>query len=143
MGEFEKCIKEGKLVKVDASADMVRREIESAEYDLRTAEESLGKDDHKWASVQAYYSMFHSAKALVLDSGYREKSHYCLLIALRKLYVDSGELERELADDFEACMDIRHEANYGLSSKTESAGLAIDAARRMIDKAKRILHAKL
>jgi uncharacterized protein (UPF0332 family) len=26
-------------------------------------------EDYKWASVQAYYSMFHAAKALVLKKG--------------------------------------------------------------------------
>ena len=45
--------------------------------------------------------MFHSAKALVLKKGYREKSHYCLLVALRELYIKSGELTKDVADDFE------------------------------------------
>ncbi len=62
---------------------MVKKEIEGSKLDLSSAEESLNDEEYKWASVQAYYSMLHAAKALGLKKGYREKSHYCLLIALR------------------------------------------------------------
>ena len=95
--------------------------------------------DYKWASVQAYYSIFHAAKALVLEKGYREKSHYCLLIALRELYVRTKELDPEFADNFEMIMDIRHEADYALTYEEESARIAIENARKFIDKALSLL----
>ncbi len=83
---FRQCLEEGKLVKIGIQMDLVGKEIKAAEFDLASAEKSLKEGNPKWATVQAYYSMFHTAKALVYRKGYREKSHACLSIALRALY---------------------------------------------------------
>jgi len=66
MNDFEQCIKERHLLTIKASKEMIEKEITSAEYDLSRSKESIQDEDYKWASVQAYYSMFHAAKALVL-----------------------------------------------------------------------------
>ena len=139
MNEFNRCLEQGRIVKIQPEKEMIDKEIESARYDLQSAQESLLKEDAKWASVQAYYSMFHSAKALVLKKGYREKSHYCLIIALRELYVKTGELEKEFVDDIETCMDVRHEADYGLVYDDESASICIKAAEKLILAASKLL----
>jgi len=142
MNEFEICLKERKIVKIKPSIEMIKKETKNAEYDLARSKESLSKKDYKWASIQAYYSMFHSAKALVLNKGYREKSHYCLLVALRELYIKTDELDKESADDFEMCMDIRQEADYGLTYSSRSAELSVKAAEKLLEVAKSILDKK-
>ena len=139
MNEFQKCFEQKRIVKITPTKEMIDKEMTSAEYDLKMADESLLKNDSKWASVQAYYSLFHCAKALVLNKGDREKSHYCLLVALRELYIKTGELQEEIGDDLENCMDIRHEADYGLTYDNESAKLCIDAARNLLNSAEKIL----
>lgn len=139
MNEFEKCIKERRLVKMDVTDEMIEKEIEGAKYDLMRAEENYHEEDYKWSSVQAYYSMFHAAKALVLRKGYREKSHYCLLIAFKELYVRTKELDPECADNFEMVMDLRHEADYALIYDEDSARLAIGNAERFLEKARALL----
>jgi uncharacterized protein (UPF0332 family) len=136
---FKKCLEQKRIVKIIPTKEMIDKELASAKYDLKMADESLMKNDSKWASVQAYYSMFHSAKALVLNKGYREKSHYCLIVALRELYIKTEELDKEIGDDLENCMDIRHEADYGLTYDTESATICIDAARNLLESADNIL----
>ena len=73
-----------------------KKEIENAKYDLERARNSLYEEDFKWSAVQSYYSMFHAAKALVLKEGYREKSHFCLSIAPRELYVRKNKLNVEI-----------------------------------------------
>ncbi|MFQ6088618.1 MAG: HEPN domain-containing protein [Candidatus Methanofastidiosia archaeon] len=118
---------------------MIKKELEGAKYDLMSAEESLRNGDYKWSSVQAYYSFFHSAKALVLKKGYREKSHYCLLVALRELYVKTRKLDPEFADNFEISMDIRHEADYALIFDKESARITIENARKFLYKTQTLL----
>lgn len=97
MNDFERCIQERHLIKIKATSEMIEKEITTAEYDLERSKKSMKDEDYKWASVQAYYSMFHAAKALVLKKGYREKSHYCLIIAVRELYVKDGTMNDELA----------------------------------------------
>jgi len=54
--------------------------------------------------------MFHAARALIYSKGYREKSHYYLVVALQALFVDKGLIEEELAKDF-------HTAHHPLSFK--------------------------
>ncbi|MBI5635841.1 HEPN domain-containing protein [Candidatus Micrarchaeota archaeon] len=90
---FKNCLEEGKLEKISVQPDLVKKEIDAASFDLASAEKSIKENNPKWATVQAYYSMFHTAKALVLSKGYREKSHACLSIALKALFVDEGILE--------------------------------------------------
>ena len=95
MFDFERCVKERRLIKIKASKQMIQKEIESSEYDLERARNSLDQEDFKWTAIQSYYSMFHAAKALVLKKGYREKSHFCLIIALRELYVKEDILNTD------------------------------------------------
>ena len=70
--DLQRCLRAGRIVRVTPSVPMIEKELDAAQLDLETAEGSLSRDNAKWASVQAYYSMFHSAKALVLWKGYRE-----------------------------------------------------------------------
>lgn len=140
MNEFERCLEEGRIMKIKTSKGLIRKEIDAAEDDLRWTKKSMIDGNYKWASVQAYYSMFHAAKALLFSKGYREKSHYCLLVAIRELFVATGEMASELADSLEECMDIRHEADYGLIYDEESAGAAVKRAEVFLATARRLLH---
>ena len=116
-----------------------QKELDSAEYDLERAINSLEEEDFKWAAVQSYYSMFHAAKALVLKKGYREKSHFCLVIALRELYVNEDTLNTEMVENLELCMHLRHEADYGLAYHQESAETAIKYAGEFLNDALKLL----
>ncbi|MBU4033094.1 MAG: HEPN domain-containing protein, partial [Candidatus Thermoplasmatota archaeon] len=124
MNAFERCIAEKRLVKVEISPEMIKKELESADYDYGRAMGSLKEKDAKWASIQAYYSIFHAAKALVLSKGYREKGHACLQIALKELFPE----EKDLANDLEMCMDLRHGADYASTYDAESAKIAVRKA---------------
>ena len=139
MNDFERCIKERRLMKIRSSKEIIQKEVESSEYDLERARNSLDEGDFKWAAVQSYYSMFHAAKALVLKKGYREKSHFCLIIALRTLYVKEDKLESEMVENLELCMNLRHEADYGLTYHQESAETALKYAEEFLDKALNLL----
>ena len=139
MNDFERCIKERRLIKIRPSKEIIQKEVESSEYDLERARNSLDEGDFKWAAVQSYYSMFHAAKALVFKKGYREKSHFCLIIALRTLYVKEDKLESEMVENLELCLNLRHEADYGLTYHQESAETALKYAEEFLDKALNLL----
>jgi len=139
MNDFEQCIKEHRLLTIKVTKEMIEKEITSAEYDLSRSKESIENKDYKWASVQAYYSMFHAAKALVLKKGYREKNHYCLIVAIRELYVKDGTMKEEFADTLELCMHLRHDADYGLIYDKESPEIAIRYAQQFLSVTKKLL----
>ena len=86
--------------------------------------------------------MYHSARALVFSRGYRERSHYCLFIALQELFVDSGLLEARLAEAFRSCMKLRETADYASQFSENSATIVIEIARDLLIKAEQILASK-
>ena len=133
---FERCIREGKLVREGMQKDLVEKEIDAAESDFTSSENSISDGNFKWATVQAYYTMFHTAKALVLSKGYREKSHLCLSIALKALFIDSGTLENKHFTRFKDCMNLREDADYGLVYSESSAKAAVDWAKEFLEDAK-------
>ncbi len=93
---------------------MIEKEFAVAESDLAAARRSLKGADHKWATVQGYYCIFHAARALLFARGYREKSHRGLQAMLRDLY--SSEIPQQMFDDFRDAMIMRESADYGLVS---------------------------
>ncbi|MGI0016801.1 MAG: HEPN domain-containing protein, partial [Nitrososphaera sp.] len=97
-------------MKARIDRDMVVKEIEAAKSDLAEARDSLAGKKLKWATIQSYYSMFHSARALLYSKGYREKSHYALSIAIEELF--SNEIGLSMVNAFRDAMDLRQEADY-------------------------------
>jgi uncharacterized protein (UPF0332 family) len=137
--EFKQCIKDRHLLSINASKEMIQKELDSAEFDVERSKDSTADEDYKWATIQAYYSMFHAAKALVLQKGFREKSHYCLIVALKELYVKKGLLSSETVENIELCLRLRHDADYGLIYEKDSAEIAIHYAESFLLKAKKLL----
>ena len=137
--KLKKCLDEKRLVRIPVQPDLVQKEMDAASFDLNTAEESFSEGNHKWATVQAYYSMFHTAKALVLCRGYREKSHACLSIALKSLLVDENLLGQSHFEHFRDCMELRDDADYGLIYSKHSAETVIGWANEFLEAARRII----
>lgn len=96
--DFEKCLKNRRIIKQQLSKDLETKGLEVACNDLERAKKTFDEQDNKWSTIQAYYSMFHSARALLFAKGYREKSHACLKFAIQALYVDEGILEQKFVD---------------------------------------------
>ena len=136
---FKTCLDENKLVGVKDAADLIAKELSAAEMDLTAAQTSLIGKDPKWATVQAYYSMFHAAKALIYHKGYREKSHQCLGVALKALYVDENAMEEKHFNRFRDCMALRHDADYGMVYSAESSKEVVKWAGEFFEMAKALL----
>jgi len=137
--EISRLLSERKMVRIKPDRELVLKEIQGAEYDLEKAERSITQSDFKWTTVQAYYAMFHSARALLYSKGYREKSHRSLLIALRELFTKTGKIREELIQNFEDVMDLREEADYGLEFSESGAKQAIAHAKKFLKTSKEIL----
>ena len=110
--EFKDCIKEGKIQEFSRGKFLVKKELATAEKDLVEAKDSLERKKYKWATIQFYYSMFHSARALLYLKNYRERSHYCLILALRALYVDKNLLSISLVESLQKAKMLRENADY-------------------------------
>jgi uncharacterized protein (UPF0332 family) len=135
--EFVQLLEQRKLFRSRIAREMIKKEIKAAERDLQDARDSLEQKKFKWATIQGYYSIFHSARALLYSRGFREKSHYALLVAIRELY--SNELEQELIRSFGQAMELREQADYGLEFSESGAMETIESAEKFLQRAKELL----
>jgi uncharacterized protein (UPF0332 family) len=138
--ELQNLLEGRKLTRIRSDRKFVLKEIAAAKSDLKDAKESLATKKCKWATIQGYYSMFHSARALLFEKGYREKSHYALLVSVRELY--TGEIEHSLIRGFEHGMYLRQEADYGLKFSENGALDVIENAEKLLERALAILRMK-
>ena len=76
--EFKKAIEKKRIVRFTKAKALVDKELQAAQDDLSEAEDRNKNQKYKYATIMAYYSMFHAARALIYSKGYREKSHYYL-----------------------------------------------------------------
>ncbi|MDI6904374.1 MAG: HEPN domain-containing protein [Candidatus Bathyarchaeia archaeon] len=115
MSMFKRFVEERKLIRISVDRKLVLKEIEGA-------------------TIQGYYSMFHAARALLYSKGFREKSHYALLVALRELF--KNQLESELIENFEEAISLREEADYDLIFSEEGATSIVNNADKFLNKIK-------
>jgi len=112
MGIIEDLLKKNRLKKGNYSAEMYQKEFRVGERDLETAQKSLHDGNYKWAVIQAYYAIFHAARALLFKSGYREESHSALKITFKTLYIETGILSNDTYNALERGMSLREMADY-------------------------------
>ena len=118
---------------------MVIKELDGGTCDLEAARRSLETGDYKWARIQAYYSMFHAARAMLYRMGYREQSDPGLLAALHQLY--EREIVDEMLEDFSKAMTLTEQAHDGHISLEDSAQTVLENASDFLEQAARILAA--
>ena len=137
--EFEQCLESKKIVIFAGGKGLVKKELSVARNDLSDAKAGYENVRYKWSTIQGYYAMFHAARALVYSRGYREKSHYCLAVALRALFVDEGIMDAQLVRDFLNAMNLREAADYAAEFSQSGSRAVIASAEKFIEKAATIL----
>ena len=110
--EYGECIKRGKIKPFSRGRTLASREIETAISDLERAKKTFGDNDYKWATIQIYYSMFHSARALLYTKNLREHGHFCLIAAIKALYVETKQLPTVLLEALQEAKNLREDADY-------------------------------
>ena len=140
--EFQKAIEKKRILSFAQGKGQVKNELQEAENDLIEARNRFESEKYKYATITGYYSMFHSARALIYSKGYREKSHYYLLVALNSLFVDAGLLSEELTSEFHDAMILREDADYHGNFTKEGAETVLKAAKELLTATKSILKIK-
>jgi len=138
--DFKQCLENRKIIVFPRGKELVGKELSIAQSDLSDAKAGFENQRYKWSTIQAYYAIFHAARALIYSRGYREKSHYCLAIALQALFADEGLMEAQSVRDFLNAMNLREAADYEAKFSESGAKAVIDSAERFIEKAIVILN---
>jgi len=137
--EFEGCLKRRKISEFSRGRALVEKELQIAKSDLTRAKASFKNRDHKWATIQSYYSMFHSARALLYAKNYRERNHYCLIVAIRALYVEKKILPLHLVEGFGKAKTLRENADYYDEWSEIGAKTLLKLAEEFLNKGMEIL----
>jgi len=136
---FNNCLDRKQIFKDSSAKGFVFKEIEAADNDLIRARSSLEAEDFKWATVQSYYAGFHAARALLFSRGFRERSHYCLIQAIRFLFVDEGKLDARLLNHFGKIKALREKADYDLEFSLAGAEESLRVAEDFQKRAKELI----
>jgi uncharacterized protein (UPF0332 family) len=56
--------------------------------------------------------MFHGARALLYAKNLREHSHYCLIAAIKALYVETKQIPVSFIEGLQEAKNLREEADY-------------------------------
>ena len=121
MGAIDELINKGKLKRAQISFGMVNKEFEAAELDYLSSMESLEAVNFKWATIQAYYAIFHAVRSLLYMNNLREESHMALKLALKELYIDTEKLPVFVYETLERGMELREMADYKASYSQRGA----------------------
>jgi len=137
--EFERCLDKRWLVRMSEARYLVTKELEVAQDDLAEAEAGYQRGSYKWSTIQSYYAMFHAARSLLYSRGYREKSHHCLSVAMRHLFISEGVLSETLIDDMDDARALREDADYRAKFSSASAQYNLKSASRLVDRVSALL----
>ena len=137
--EFDDCLKKGRIIPFPLGKKLVTKELAVAQEDFATAQKSIKQKDYKWATIQAYYAMFHAARTLLYFKGYREKSHYCLMLAMKEFYVSEGKMEMRLAESLQMAKALRESADYENTFDKDSAVSLVEQAASFVGIADKIV----
>jgi uncharacterized protein (UPF0332 family) len=130
--DLKEALEKKKIISFPVGPNLIAKELEAAKEDLLDAKDLFSRGRFKSATTLAYYTIFHTARALLYKKKYREKSHIQLAFAIKAFYVDEGSLSQEYYDNFILALDFRELADYKSKFSKQGAGRNIQAAEEAI-----------
>lgn len=80
--DLQEAIEKRKILPFPDGPKVVSKELEAAHADILEAKDRLENGKYKYATITAYYAIFHVFRALLYQKNYREKSHIQLAFAI-------------------------------------------------------------
>jgi uncharacterized protein (UPF0332 family) len=140
--ELKECLENKNIIPFPQGKKLIHKELSSAREDLEDARFGLAHGKYKWPTIQGYSSMHHASRALLFSQGYREKNHYCLLIAIRALFVERRILEIDHLEALYSAMILKENADYESDFSQPGAALVLKNAEGFLRKAEEILKSR-
>ncbi len=138
--EFDNCLNKGLIRTVMPSRERALKSMEKAKIWVSDAKKALDVNLLDNSLISSYAAMFHSARALLLKDGFREKSHYCLARYLEEKYVKPSKLDMIVVDLLDRYRELRHQDLYSLefSATKDECLRAIKDAEFIISKVEKL-----
>ena len=128
--------------KINNNPELTKSHLKKARHNLEFYK--LNKNQHKfndWLIVTLYYSLYHSALALITNKNYTSKNHYATILILIKEYGITREeaqllqelsISKEDAELYTQLKEDRHDASYATNIKFDDKTIA-DYESRVLD----------
>ncbi len=135
--DFSKILleKELKLVPDNNKIALSNHRLENAKEDYLTAVDMVKSGHYKSANNRAYYSIFHSIRAVLALEGIDFKKHSAVISHFNQYYIKTGKIENKFFKLISDANLIRNESDYNdfyIASKDESE-LQVYNAREFYD----------
>ena len=136
---FKDCLSKGMIRKDKHASERVNKSLEIAKRFLASSKKNIDIDESEMSEIASYNSIFHSSRALLFSKGYTERSHICVILALKGLYKNNPELN-DLLNTFDKIRISRHNIQYGgILIDTEEAEFVYNFAKQFLEKTKSIV----
>ncbi|MDA3836588.1 MAG: HEPN domain-containing protein [Nanoarchaeota archaeon] len=112
--KIEKCFENRLLRKIPVDLEKVKSSLEVARDKLVRSRKLFDSSFFDSSFLQAYTSMFHSARTLLYRDGVQGKSHYAVYVYISEKYFKL--IPRSLIESFNNFRSERHEILYGFIS---------------------------
>jgi uncharacterized protein (UPF0332 family) len=118
-----------------------KRFLEKAARAIKAAERLFGDADIEFATGRAYYAMFYTAEALLIEDGLSFRKHAGVHASFGERFAKAGRFDPKYHRWLLNAFDKRIEGDYGVESNlaSEDASSMIDQAREFLDQARRFL----
>ncbi len=115
---------------------LIAQRIQKSKAKLKAAKHSLSNEDYDDAISRAYYSVFHSSKALLQYIGIEVKTHHALKQMFGIHLVQSGLVDKEMGRCLNELKDERENGDYDIVTyfDKEDAQNAVNKAENFIKK---------
>ncbi|MBR1877079.1 MAG: HEPN domain-containing protein [Lachnospiraceae bacterium] len=121
-------------IKAEAG-NLAKYRVERSEEDYNAAILLFENDDYRAANNRAYYSIFHSLRAVLALDEYDSKKHSGIISEFRKRYVKTGIFSGEISDIIGDAFEIRNFSDYDdmfIASRSQTDE-QIKNAKRVMD----------
>lgn len=117
------------------------KSFEKADKWIRDAKKNFHSKSYDSCVIASYLAMFHSARALLIRDGFREKSHVCIARYLEERYVKTKKLEAKWVNLLDRFRDLRHEDQYDISffATERDAQNSLSFVERFMKRMRRLL----
>ncbi|MCK4667404.1 HEPN domain-containing protein [Candidatus Dependentiae bacterium] len=138
---YNDCVEGGFLRRIPPSKDNASRSIEKAEKWLLESKITLESMAFNSSVIASYMVMFHSARAILFNDGWREKNHLCVSRYLHEKYVKTEKLNEKWTELLDYHRNIRHNNQYNLSffAANDDAKNALNSAKLFLEQMKELL----
>lgn len=99
---------------MEESADLTDPQLwlSLSDAKLRTAHKHLADGEYRDAASDAYYAMFHVARAALASAGVESRRHTGVAAHFAEVFVKTGKVDRELSRALMRGLQLRTDADY-------------------------------